>query len=127
MVDDYWRVAGIMAKIDERLDKGVCIIAMQKPRGRDLGHGDEKSAEASRLYCSMSKGMVKIYDCKSWRGDNPNGKCRLFKIIQGAGILPTTPWVDEDEIKAYIEGTADNYFGKPKAWEKKNCKGNFRD
>lgn len=49
-----------LKKIIQKLNKGVAIVAIQKPKGRDLGYGAGYSVKSAALYLSMDAGKLKI-------------------------------------------------------------------
>jgi len=48
-----------LKKIIQKLNKGVAIVAIQKPEGRDLGYGAGYSVKSASLYLAMDKGKRK--------------------------------------------------------------------
>lgn len=97
--DNFFIIADQFMKIYERLRKGVCIIALQKKQGADMGRGAEFSAEKPRLYLSVSKvpgegQRIKIIKAKGWKNPdyNPNYKSRNFKIVSGCQLIATSGW-----------------------------------
>jgi len=94
--DDVWKVGGWIKKIHERLDDAICVIAIQKKGGQDLGRGAEFSIEKARLYVSLDYGKAKIISCKNFRIESPIGNPRgyscKYKLVQGSRIIKDTPW-----------------------------------
>lgn len=91
--DDFWQIRERIAEIWRKLDGAVAIVAIQKPRNRDIGIGGEGSIEKARLALSMDSGMLKIVTAKNWKGgENPNGKQIKFKIVQGCKLLQVDNW-----------------------------------
>ena len=101
LTTDFWKVAGMIQEIHSKLKEGICIIALQKADGKDIGRGGDFSREKSRLYLSLShdadRGVntIKIVNAKAWRTDrNPRGMHRDFKLIQGWRFAPQSYWRD---------------------------------
>ncbi len=90
-------VADEIRAIHSKLKDGICIIGLQKIGGRDTGRGDTFTLDKSRLYLSLDHGRIKIVDAKAWRdsGNNPRGKIRHFKIVNGSRFIPEGFWQDE--------------------------------
>lgn len=86
---DFYEIAGMIYKIHSKLKKGIAVIALQKPRGRDEAVGGSRTLDLARLYLSVSPGIFKIVKAKIWvdPNDNPNGIQRQFKLIGGANFL----------------------------------------
>jgi len=51
--DNFYEIAKPIRMIHEKIEDGVCIIAVQKKRGEMFGRGGEFSQEKSRLYLTM--------------------------------------------------------------------------
>jgi len=97
--DSFYKVAEILTGIQERLEKGIAVVALQKGFKQELGRGAEFSLEKPRLYITMSANppegnIAKIIKCKNWkRSDvNPNGMECIFNVIQGTKIKKTLGW-----------------------------------
>lgn len=94
MTDEFYRIAGNIREIYDRLNNGIAIIAIQKPKGRDLGIGGEKSLEKARLYLAIEHGKIKIVKAKNWMNAdvNPNGLSIEFSLVQGAKFIAKSYW-----------------------------------
>jgi len=85
-------------EIHNKLNKGIAIIGLQKPFGRDMGYGKEFGMQIPRLYVSIDNGVAKILKCKNWRtGENPNNKILPFKLYKGWKFQPEGIWRYEGE------------------------------
>ncbi|MFC1694132.1 DnaB-like helicase N-terminal domain-containing protein [Candidatus Latescibacterota bacterium] len=96
---DHYKIGAYIAQIHKKLNKGIAVIALQKPPGRDEGRGGSVTLEKPRLYLSMSPGKLKIVKAKSWSltaqysGQNPNGLEIDFKLVGGFKFIPSdTGW-----------------------------------
>jgi hypothetical protein len=100
ITDDFYRIATFIKEIHDRLDTGICVIGIQKNKGRDSGRGGDLGLEKPRLYLAMESGKLKIVKCKAWakEGVNPNGLIKQFKLVQGAKFIDDSPWHREGEI-----------------------------
>lgn len=106
--ESFWTVSDHIDGIFNRLGKGVAIVCLQKTLGRDLGRGGDFSAEKASLYLSIDPGKLKIIKAKEWRGmENPNGKFKRFKLVQGWDFRPDPDWITEEMEQALRES------GKP--------------
>jgi hypothetical protein len=92
--EEAWKIATPINQIFRKLNKGICLIALQKPTGRDVARGGEATLDRSRLYLSMGSGVIKIVKCKNWANDekNPNNLSREYKIIQGCKFIYQSEW-----------------------------------
>jgi len=87
--EEFYKIGLFIRKIYDKLNKGICIIAIQKNPGVDWGLGGQRSLEKARLYLSISKGgILKIISGKNWASDlRPDGLQIDFKLIQGAKFI----------------------------------------
>jgi hypothetical protein len=93
MHENFWEIGGILRDIHDRLKGAICIVALQKPRGRDTAKGGEITLEKPRLYLSVDAGVAKIVKVKSFQGnENPNGKQIRFRLVQGSEIIMDSGW-----------------------------------
>ena len=99
VTDSFWMVGDMVKKIFDKLDKGICLIAMQKDFKAELGRGGTFGLEKPRLYVTMTSnppegGIAKIIKCKNWKnsGINPNGRSCNFKIRHASQISQVTDW-----------------------------------
>jgi len=93
--DQFWTIASDICGVFDKLNKGICFIAIQKDTGAESGRGGMFTREKCRLHLALSrkkdpiKGVVneaKIDDVKVFAmpGYNPNGLVLKYKLIQGA-------------------------------------------
>jgi len=99
MTTDFWKVGGMIQEIFKKLRDGICLIALQKADGRDVGRGGDFSREKARLYLSLDYlqdqrvNRIKIVDAKAWKTDvNPRGMYREYKLVKGSRFMPVTAW-----------------------------------
>lgn len=97
--DDFYRVGGMIRQIFDKLNTGVAIIALQKPRGRDEARGGEITKEKSRLYLSMGGGKIKITNVKNWVHPqiNPRNMELKYKLVNGCDFRPDKTWERNDD------------------------------
>lgn len=91
---EFYRVNDYLRAIHEKLNSGICIVAIQKNRGSELGRGGNLGLEKPRLYLTMDAGLVKIQKAKNWArfNKNPNGLQLGFKIVKGCKFITTSDW-----------------------------------
>jgi len=96
---DFYLIGGIIRQIFAKLDKGICIIAMQKNSDKDWAVGGEATKDEARLYVTLSSnppegGIAKIEKAKNWRDPsrNPNYLECNYKIYKGAQMTKTLDW-----------------------------------
>jgi hypothetical protein len=72
----------------------LAIVAIQKKVGQKWGHGQEFSAEKSKLYLSMDERKLSIVKGKSWANKkiDPNGLRVEFNIARGCEFEMTKEW-----------------------------------
>lgn len=99
MPEEPWKIGIFINKIHEKLDKGICLIALQKPISRDVARGGEVTLDRPKLYVSIGKDqdgdhILKIIKCKNWRErqKNPNGLSIKFQLVGGCNIRLTSEW-----------------------------------
>lgn len=97
--DEFYAVGGIIRAIYEKLDGAICVVAVQKDKGRDLGRGGMFTIEKPRLalavdyYPEKKHGTVKIVKAKNFKsGINPNGMMMDFNIVDGAKLIERQGW-----------------------------------
>lgn len=85
ITDNFYLVAQEISEIFDKLDRGICLIAIQKKTGATMGRGAEFSLEKPRLYLSLDPSELTIIKGKNWavEGINPNNQKFRFKLIQG--------------------------------------------
>ncbi len=100
--EEAWKIATPINEIFRKLNKGICVIALQKPKGRDIARGGESTLDRPRLYLSMGDGKIKIMKCKNWARDevNPNGLSMEYKLTQGFTFQNMSEWgIPYNEIR----------------------------
>ena len=100
ITDRFFAIAEEFKSIWNKLDQGIAIIALQKDPGKKVGRGATFSLEIPRLYLTVdyAKGrghVLKVVKAKNWRGENPNGFMRYFRIRQGINLYPEGIWEPE--------------------------------
>jgi hypothetical protein len=108
--ENFWAVSDYIDQIFNRLGRGIAIICLQKTLGKDLGRGGDFSAERASLYLSIDPGRLKIVKAKEWRGtENPNGKFKRFKLVQGWKFMPDPDLITEDQAATLKESEKKMY------------------
>jgi len=89
---DFYEIGGMLTDIYDTLEKGIAIVAIQKPTGRNTGVGGERTLDKARLYMAIEPGIIRIIKAKLWRQDcvNPNGMYCKWTLGGGANfrIMP---------------------------------------
>jgi len=87
--EEHYKIGRLIKDIFDRLDKGLCFIAIQRKPGATMGVGGIATLEKPRLVVNMGAGKAKITKCKQWATEtNPNGLETGFKLVQGCKFLP---------------------------------------
>jgi len=91
---DFYEIGGMLTDIFNALNKGVAVVAIQKPPGRDTGVGGARTLDKARLYMTIVPGELKIIKGKLWRNEmiNPNGMFCKFKLGGGANFVREGDW-----------------------------------
>ena len=114
LVEEHWLVAKRMKEIHLKLDQGIAIVNLQKPKGRDTGMGGDKSLQRPTLYVALENGRAKIVSAKTWRGmSSPKDKVMDYKLVGGWKFVPQGDWHTEDEGEL-----ADKAFGKKRQFSR---------
>ena len=82
---DFYEIGGLLTDIFNALNKGVAVVAIQKPQGRDTGVGGARTLDKARLYLSIEPGILKIIKGKIWRNENINPNGMWVKWLLGGG------------------------------------------
>jgi hypothetical protein len=104
MHDNFYLVAQKIYQIWDKLDKGLCIIALQKNPNTMTPLGGQRAMEKARMVVNLDfveKGRHKALfsKCKNWRTpENPRGLSRRFWIQDGCQFVFIDPlWEREEE------------------------------
>lgn len=97
ITDNFYKVAEYTKEIFDKLQKGICLLAIQKDSKANYGRGGSFGLEKPRIYLNMGHGELKIVKAKSWKSPeiNPNNMVLNFKIVNGSKLTPT--YVDGKE------------------------------
>ena len=86
--DNFWEVGKFIRKIHDKLQEGICFIALQKKTNQLLGRGAEFSLEKARLYLTLDFmpldrcSKLTIVDAKAPKlGENVRGYWKKLKIV----------------------------------------------
>ena len=110
---EYFKMGSLIREIYDSV-KGLCFIAIQKRESSEFGRGGEATKEKARLYLTVDPMIeedrsvichMKITKAKCYKGLNPNGRSRLFRIRDAAHFEPLTEWewMNEKERQRYAE------------------------
>jgi len=94
ITEDLYAINTHLTAITRKLGNGLAIVAIQKKVGQKWGHGQEFSAEKSKLYLSMDERKLSIVKGKSWANKkiDPNGLRVEFNIARGCEFEMTKEW-----------------------------------
>lgn len=94
---EYFKLPSYISSIHRQLKRGVCVIAMQKPKGRDSAFGGQETLNKPRIAIALEPGRAKIVKAKNWACENinPKGLVRDFKLAQGSEFVAQNDWYSE--------------------------------
>lgn len=97
---EAYKIPGILAKIQRKLDKGVAIVALQKNKGMDWGVGGQQTRAKPALFLTVEENypagqILKVIKAKTFTDVNPNGFVCQFRIVKGINLQQTTGWGPE--------------------------------
>ena len=109
--DKFYLVADWIQRIHARLTTGVCVVCLQKAKGKDTARGGDFTLEKARLAVALSYNygvnIAKIVKCKNPLNGalNPQGKELDYRIERGASVVELTGWrwVAEKERKTLLQ------------------------
>jgi hypothetical protein len=91
--DEFYAISRVINDIYNKLENGLCIIALQKNPGAETGLGGWRGLEKPRAYLTMDSGFLHIVKAKNFTTDvNPNGKQTMFSIWQGWQLTGSDKW-----------------------------------
>ena len=94
ITEDFYRVAGKLKAIYNKLNKGIAIIALQKNPGAMMARGGVGTLEKARLYLTIDNHILKLEKGKNWarENSNPNGQQIRFKLAKGCQFHADGDW-----------------------------------
>lgn len=96
---EAFKIPGLLAKVQRKLNKGVAVVALQKNTGKGWGIGGEQTRAKPTLFLSVEPQypgqILRIEKAKAFKEYNPNGYCMKFKIIKGINLRNETDWGPE--------------------------------
>lgn len=120
-LEDATLMATEMDKIQERLDNGIAVVAIQKYFGKDMGYGGHGVKNRARLVIDLSKDVVTLKKVKSpkfWHKEiRLDEAYRKFEYAKDGSIKPKSPWFTQDnkEFRIFSNGLewGENYVPVP--------------
>ena len=110
--EEVYRVGTTLRLIHEKLDKGVCVIMLQKKRRQvlktggavgELGYGAEYTLLRPRLYITLDPNVARVVSAKNRTPGvehSPVGKIMPYKIVGGWKVIEgATEWMTEDALR----------------------------
>jgi len=80
-LEDNTQVGNAIKVIQEKLNKGLAVLALQKPPGRDEGYGGYPTIEAASLYLAIDKNKLKVVKAKDHTGKILDDTVYSFDIV----------------------------------------------
>jgi hypothetical protein len=109
-LEDATLMATEMDKIQERLDNGIAVVAIQKYFGKDMGYGGQGVKNRARLVIDLSKDIVTLKKVKSprwWHKEiRLDDSYRKFEYAKDGSIKPKSSWFTQDDkaFRIYSNG-----------------------
>jgi len=92
---EYFKMKPYLKRIKRALHRGVAVVALQKPPGRDDAYGGPALRGDSDLYLAMDFGKLKVLKAKDWENENPNETKYKFDIIHTGSMFSSIERVYE--------------------------------
>ncbi len=98
ILQPFYAFSVIAEGIKQKLNKGICVICIQKDAFKELGRGGSFTLDLASLYLSMDFGRITIKKAKKWHNINVNNhvygfdlenKGTNFRNIRKIKICPT--------------------------------------
>jgi hypothetical protein len=100
-LEDATLMATEMDKIQERLDNGIAVVAIQKYFGKDMGYGGHGVKNRARLVIDLSRDVVTLKKVKSprwWHKEiRLDESYRRFEYSKDGSIKPKSSWFTQDD------------------------------
>lgn len=113
ITDEHWLVAKYLKQIRLKLDNGMALVLLQKPKGRDTGMGGDKSLQTPTLYVALEHGKAKLVSAKTFKGEHsPRGHIADYTLWHGWKFNLSSPWHSEDAEEAYQQSKFRKFGGK---------------
>jgi hypothetical protein len=90
---EHYMIDSVLKGIQERLEKGIAVISLQKSEGSNSPVGGHFAEDRASVVLTMMDGHLKVKKAKEWSGFNPNGKMWAYDIQEGG-----TQFVDIHEV-----------------------------
>ena len=108
--DNFYQVTGKLRMIQDKLNDGIAVVAIQKKKGASEAIGGHFSMEKPKLVLTLDveeemgvmHNVAKIIKCKNWRDvrHNPTGLSLRFRLRRGCEFDVVTGW---DGVPAEIK------------------------
>jgi hypothetical protein len=94
--EEPWKIPQMINAIHERLDKGICLITLQRNPEKSHAWGGQATRHKARLSISLERGKATLQKVKSFRSEHsPDGLKREFKLVSGWKFIPQGDWIHE--------------------------------
>ena len=84
---EYFKMKPYLKRIKRALNRGIAVVALQKPPGRPDAYGGANMRGDTDLYLAMDFGKLTVVKAKDWEGEDPNGKMYKFGIAAGGAMF----------------------------------------
>jgi len=93
---EYYKIKPYLKRIKRSLNKGVAVVALQKPPGRADAYGGSNLRGDADMYLAMDFGKLTVVKAKDWINENPNNTQYRFDIDYGGAMFTGIKQVFEE-------------------------------
>lgn len=96
ITEEHYKIGGWITQVRNRLNKGIAIIALQKPPGRSEGTGGRVTRDKARLYVAIDFNRIEIVKAKNWWGTARDIDCNGFVadfVIEKGRFVQSGTWI----------------------------------
>jgi hypothetical protein len=113
---EFFKVGDEISLIADKLNRGFCLVMIQKDIHKELGVGAGRTLDAARFYFTLNKAypnnVLNVIDVKNWRNScvasdgqtvqlhNPNGLKIHYKLVAGTKFIKVKEdWLNDLEVE----------------------------
>jgi len=93
---EYFKIKSYIRRIKKTLDKGIAVIALQKPPGRPDAYGGANLRGDADLYLAIDYGKLTVVKAKDWHSRDPNNVKFSFEIEHSGSMFTNIKELSEE-------------------------------